>query len=71
MQALEAEQRQIDHRASIVEKKLRRLMESGKHAVLVSCHVIWDRVIILDKKCASSKSHSNITDIFLVIKHNL
>lgn len=30
MQALEAEQRQIDRRADIVEKKLRRLMESGK-----------------------------------------
>ncbi|TTI61485.1 EH domain-binding protein 1-like protein 1 [Bagarius yarrelli] len=29
MQALEAEQRQIDHRADIVEQKLRRLMESG------------------------------------------
>ncbi|XP_017327768.1 mucin-17 isoform X9 [Ictalurus punctatus] len=29
MQALEAEQRQIDHRADIVERKLRRLMESG------------------------------------------
>ncbi|XP_062850137.1 uncharacterized protein ehbp1l1a isoform X2 [Trichomycterus rosablanca] len=29
MQALEAEQRQIDHRAAIVEEKLRRLMESG------------------------------------------
>ncbi|XP_060789816.1 EH domain-binding protein 1-like protein 1 isoform X12 [Neoarius graeffei] len=29
MQALEAEQRQIDHRANIVERKLRILMESG------------------------------------------
>ncbi|KAI4900975.1 hypothetical protein NFI96_011878 [Prochilodus magdalenae] len=29
MQALETEQRQIDHRAGIVEQKLRRLMESG------------------------------------------
>ncbi|XP_073692476.1 EH domain-binding protein 1 isoform X2 [Garra rufa] len=29
MQALEAEQKQIDRRADIVEKKLRRLMESG------------------------------------------
>lgn len=34
MQALETEQRQIDHRADIVEKKLRRLMEtSGKTVV--------------------------------------
>ncbi|MCJ8731697.1 hypothetical protein PDJAM_G00202480 [Pangasius djambal] len=33
MQALEAEQRQIDHRADIVEKKLRRLMESGSDRV--------------------------------------
>ncbi|KAK3546007.1 hypothetical protein QTP70_019283, partial [Hemibagrus guttatus] len=33
MQALEAEQRQIDHRANIVEKKLRRLMESGSDCV--------------------------------------
>lgn len=30
MQALEAEQKQIDRRADIVERKLRRLMESGK-----------------------------------------
>ncbi|XP_076829225.1 EH domain-binding protein 1-like protein 1 isoform X11 [Brachyhypopomus gauderio] len=29
MQALETEQKQIDHRAGIVERKLRRLMESG------------------------------------------
>ncbi|XP_039514254.1 EH domain-binding protein 1 isoform X3 [Pimephales promelas] len=33
MQALEAEQRQIDRRADIVEKKLRRLMESGSDRV--------------------------------------
>ncbi|XP_058250617.1 EH domain-binding protein 1-like protein 1 isoform X9 [Hemibagrus wyckioides] len=33
MQALEAEQRQIDHRADIVEKKLRSLMESGSDRV--------------------------------------
>ncbi|MCI4377563.1 hypothetical protein PGIGA_G00204970 [Pangasianodon gigas] len=33
MQALEAEQRQIDHRADIVERKLRRLMESGSDRV--------------------------------------
>lgn len=30
MQALEAEQMQIDRRADTVERKLRRLMESGK-----------------------------------------
>uniref|UniRef100_A0A8C1H8M9 EH domain binding protein 1 like 1 n=1 Tax=Cyprinus carpio carpio TaxID=630221 RepID=A0A8C1H8M9_CYPCA len=33
MQALEAEQKQIDHRADIVERKLRRLMESGSDRV--------------------------------------
>ncbi|CAM4516754.1 unnamed protein product [Leuciscus chuanchicus] len=33
MQALEAEQRQIDRRADIVEKKLRKLMESGSDRV--------------------------------------
>ncbi|KAB5579486.1 hypothetical protein PHYPO_G00195600 [Pangasianodon hypophthalmus] len=33
MQALEAEQRQIDHRADTVERKLRRLMESGSDRV--------------------------------------
>ncbi|XP_056115221.1 uncharacterized protein ehbp1l1a isoform X5 [Rhinichthys klamathensis goyatoka] len=33
MQALDAEQRQIDRRADIVEKKLRRLMESGSDRV--------------------------------------
>ncbi len=35
MQALEAEQKQIDRRADIVEKKLRRLMESGKSLIKV------------------------------------
>lgn len=33
MQALEAEQKQIDRRADIVERKLRRLMESGKSLI--------------------------------------
>ncbi|XP_047671585.1 mucin-5AC isoform X10 [Tachysurus fulvidraco] len=33
MQAVEAEQRQIDHRADIVERKLRRIMESGSDRV--------------------------------------
>ncbi|XP_077083925.1 uncharacterized protein ehbp1l1a isoform X12 [Siphateles boraxobius] len=33
MRALEAEQRQIDRRADVVEKKLRRLMESGSDRV--------------------------------------
>ncbi|XP_042615540.1 EH domain-binding protein 1-like protein 1 isoform X2 [Cyprinus carpio] len=33
IQALEAEQKQIDHRADIVEKKLKRLMESGSDRV--------------------------------------
>ncbi|XP_016369759.1 uncharacterized protein ehbp1l1a isoform X2 [Sinocyclocheilus rhinocerous] len=33
MQALEAEQKQIDRRADIVERKLRRLMESGSDRV--------------------------------------
>ncbi|XP_051509464.1 uncharacterized protein LOC127415032 isoform X1 [Myxocyprinus asiaticus] len=33
MQALEAEQKQIDHRAAIVERKLRSLMESGSDRV--------------------------------------
>ncbi len=35
MQALEAEQKQIDRRADIVEKKLRRLMESGKSLIKI------------------------------------
>lgn len=35
IQALEAEQKQIDHRADIVEKKLKRLMESGKSLIKV------------------------------------
>ncbi|XP_052000795.1 uncharacterized protein LOC127656479 isoform X2 [Xyrauchen texanus] len=33
MQAVEAEQKQIDHRAAIVERKLRSLMESGSDRV--------------------------------------
>ncbi|XP_052001276.1 EH domain-binding protein 1-like protein 1 isoform X2 [Xyrauchen texanus] len=33
IQALEAEQKQMDHRAAIVERKLRRLMESGSDRV--------------------------------------
>nr|XP_055052250.1 uncharacterized protein ehbp1l1a isoform X2 [Misgurnus anguillicaudatus] len=33
MQALETEQKQIDHRADIVERKLRKLMESGNDRV--------------------------------------
>lgn len=35
IQALEAEQKQIDCRADTVERKLRRLMESGKSLITV------------------------------------